>query len=289
MEFFIGSFFDIALEAREQAQGNNRYESKQTFPDTMSSFAHELSTVSQAEFLQNFDYGTTPNPISNPESSEVLILYNTKNSIADAFNRRDSIPKLQIEEATKNCEALNVIFQNPKVGSRQCLAILSNYENYHVQKWMRLPKNMDQGDSSKPEFRAVGRATNDVGYNDFRVPEDQLRLKHQSNLHHFLSSYQHILNEIRPIAESIVVDNTIVVMTVNRGQIDLLINFACSAREKDLDIGNVFVFSCDEETHEIVKNLGLTSYYDERVCTVLVITSIVKHSLYCFLTVAAIS
>ena len=231
----------------------------------MNSFVIEMSTVSQSDFLKKFEYGTTPRPVSNAESSEALILYNTHNSIPDALKNKGATPKLQIEEATKNCETLNVIFQHPKVGSRQCLAILGNYESYHIQKWMRLTEGRNRGEASKSEFKAVGRATNDVGYNEFRIPEDHLQVKHQTNLQIFLSSYHEILNEIRPIAESIVVDNTIVVMTVNFGQIDLLVNFACSAKQKDIDLRNILVFSCDEETHRIVKTLGLISYYDKRV------------------------
>ena len=139
-------------------------------------------------------------------------------------------------------------------------------------------------DGIKTDLMVVGRATNDVGYNEFRVPEDEFRLKHQSRLHDFVSSFKEIVKEIHPIAENIVRDNTVVVMVVNLGQIDLLINFVCSARNRQLDIGNVFVFAVDKECYEITKKIGLTSYYDERVR--IHHYGILKFWLHCILTIS---
>jgi hypothetical protein len=45
----------------------------------------------------------------------------------------------------------------------------------------------------------------------------------------------------------------------------LLMNFACSARRKGFDLGNVLVFPSDKETKELAEGLGLTTYYDEKV------------------------
>ncbi len=42
-------------------------------------------------------------------------------------------------------------------------------------------------------------------------------------------------------------------------------NFACSARRKGFDLGNVLVFPSDKETKELAEGLGLTTYYDEKV------------------------
>jgi hypothetical protein len=50
------------------------------------------------------------------------------------------------------------------------------------------------------------------------------------------------------------------------GQSALLMNFACSARRRGFDLGNILVFPSDVETKEIAEGLGLTTYYDEKVC-----------------------
>jgi hypothetical protein len=81
---------------------------------------------------------------------------------------------------------------------------------------------------------------------------------------HF-SSIDDILVELKLIAESVAVNNTIIVMTCNRGQSELLMNFVCNARAKGLPIDNVLVFPTDEETQILAEGLGLTKYYDKRV------------------------
>ena len=54
-------------------------------------------------------------------------------------------------------------------------------------------------------------------------------------------------------------------MTCNHGQSALLMNFACSARRRGFDLGNVLVFPSDVATKELAEGLGLTTYYDEKV------------------------
>lgn len=51
----------------------------------------------------------------------------------------------------------------------------------------------------------------------------------------------------------------------NFGQSELLLNFACNARGKGLDIGNVLVFATDQETKTLAESVGLAAYFDERV------------------------
>jgi len=61
-------------------------------------------------------------------------------------------------------------------------------------------------------------------------------------------------------------------MTVNQGQSDLLTNFLCAARARDLDVSRVIVFVSDEETKFLVEGMSLDLedhlrvmvYYDER-------------------------
>ena len=61
-------------------------------------------------------------------------------------------------------------------------------------------------------------------------------------------------------------NNAVVVLTCNMGQSVLLMNFACSAQRRGFDLGNILVFPSDVETKEIAEGLGLTTYYDEKVC-----------------------
>lgn len=76
-------------------------------------------------------------------------------------------------------------------------------------------------------------------------------------------------NKIKKATEGIAKDNTIIVMVCNKGQSDLLMNFACNAKARKLDMSNVLVFATDEETRSIAAGLGLAAFYDKAVSTTL--------------------
>ena len=59
--------------------------------------------------------------------------------------------------------------------------------------------------------------------------------------------------------------NTIIVMTCNMGQSELLVNFVCNAHSKGYDLSNVLVFPTDQSTKELAEGLGLATFYDEKV------------------------
>jgi len=57
---------------------------------------------------------------------------------------------------------------------------------------------------------------------------------------------------------------TVTVMVVNFGQSELLMNFVCAAKSRNLDISSVIVFVTDLETKVLAEGLGLVAFYDER-------------------------
>ena len=104
-----------------------------------------------------------------------------------------------------------------------------------------------------------------MDYNDFDVPLESHIEQHWSMLKTYFSSIDDILGELKPIAESVAVHNTIIIMTCNHGQSELLMYFVCNARAKGLLIDNVLVFPTNEKTQILAEGLGLTTYYDKRV------------------------
>ena len=60
--------------------------------------------------------------------------------------------QLSVEDATKNCDQLHVVLAQPEGNKRkQCLAVMGQYESFHVQKFMRLPaEKKGPVDSSLP-------------------------------------------------------------------------------------------------------------------------------------------
>jgi hypothetical protein len=50
----------------------------------------------------------------------------------------------------------------------------------------------------------------------------------------------------------------------NFGQSQLLLNFACAARARGLDVSSVLVFATDQETKDLAQSVGLTAFFDEK-------------------------
>ncbi len=210
---------------------------------------------------------------ANDKNGEVLILYNTPKALpSDATNRHmvqyengDGISLLSVDDATENCDTMNVINTNNPGTTNQCLAIVGNYESYHVQRWMRLPeKNGEKIDSSVP-LRAVSRGHGKNGSRQFVPPREHHIKQHWDVLQKYFENLDSVLAKLKPIAQKIATENTIIVMTCNMGQSELLMNFVCNARSKGLSLNNILVFPTDKATKELAEGLGLTTFFDEKV------------------------
>ena len=171
------------------------------------------------------------------------------------------VPEMAVEDAVESCEYLNVVLTDH--GNRhQCLAIIPQYESYHVQKWMRLDDSSKV--DPKAELKLVSRGQKN-GPNEFNPPSESDTRKHWEMLQQYFQNVDDVLGDLKPILSKIAVDNTVIVMVVNFGQSELLMNFVCSARARKFDLSNVIVFTTDEESTKLVTSLGLTAYYDKRV------------------------
>ena len=236
------------------------------------------------EFVKHFDYGPPMDRGKGSGAAEALILYNSpmtlpsneKKSHAARYDNGYGLEMMNVDEATENCETLNVVTTGNPKHTNQCLAIVGNYESYHVQRWMRLP---EKGAIEKNvPLRAVGRGYDKDGHNSLLPPADHHIAKHWEMLKNYFNNLDDVMKRLKPIAESIAVDNTIIVMTCNMGQSELLINFVCNARAKGIPIENVLVFPTDLETKEIAEGLGLKTFYDEKVRAVLFISKILRNT-----------
>jgi len=52
----------------------------------------------------------------------------------------------------------------------------------------------------------------------------------------------------------------VLVMCMNQGDVDLLLNFLCSARDANIDLTNLVVFGADEKVADIAKALGIHAF-----------------------------
>lgn len=55
-------------------------------------------------------------------------------------------------------------------------------------------------------------------------------------------------------------DKRVMIMCMNQGDVDMLLNFLCSARDAHVDISNLVVFGADEKVAQIAKSLGILAF-----------------------------
>lgn len=254
------------LEEANIQQSTSSQRTNNLFPLVVDRFAVGMAHVSQANFTDKFDIGA---PIDSPMhegESGVIIIYSTESAMPN--KRRKQAPTnselLSPEEATENCDHMNVIstYHEGK-HRRQCLAIVPQYESYHIQKWLRVPE--DGPGSSHYPLRMVPRGKSMQGTEAFSPPKHDKHTKRSwKMLETYFDTLDDVIAELTPIVRRIAIDNTIVVMVCNFGQSQLLVNFACSAKAKGIDISNVLVFATDEETKELAESAGLNAYFEKR-------------------------
>ena len=234
-------------------------------PEKISRIAKGMAHTKFDDFTTKFDLGV---PLDDPkvEGEEgVLILYAKDTAMPKKKQQSNSqaIELFTAEEATENCEYMNVIMTYHEGRRNQCVAIVPQYEAFHIQKWMRVSKN--ENGQRTFDLHPVSRTFNGQKA-DFEPPKYQKHTKKSWEvLSRFIESVDYVMKNLQPVVDKIKKHNTVVVMTCNLGQSQLMLNFACAARSKGLDISNVLVFATDQETKELAEGVGLTAFYDEKV------------------------
>ena len=235
-----------------------------------SEFLSGSASISKREVMSKFDnFGVATFHKSHSSDEEVLLLYNTLDSLPSNTNSRfitqqqSRIPSVNTSEALENCQFLNVQFiHNPSSNSLPMCTVyipgLNNLPTYHAQRWMRLNGRLQH----------VGSLTFPSGVNKFDLPKfHPVISKHWEALRTFLENADGVLEEVDSILKKRFEvlnedDNTVIVMTVNRGDVDLLINFLCAAKSRDLDVRRILVFVADEESKKVIGSLSKSNYDD---------------------------
>jgi hypothetical protein len=241
--------------------------------------------VTKDDINEFFDLG---NPMERGQGTTVedaLLLYQKREAFPTSneslmhsveYDDGNGIPLTDAGTATENCDAMNVIFTGNPGHTRQCTAMIPNFESYHVQRWMKV--DTVRTTSIMPELPLVpvsrgygtGRGGT-TGKGHFYSPPSPSDGKlspvklHWRRLLPFFQNVDSILEELSAILKRIARNNAVVVLTCNQGQSELLMNFACSARRRGFDMGNILVFPSDVETKEFAEGLGLSTYYDVKV------------------------
>lgn len=244
----------VAEEMRKVAKTQNG------FSNSISKFAAGAARTNRLDFSKAFDTGV-PLDKSQNGNQDVLIIYNKPSLPPKASD--GSMPLLTTTEATQGCDNLHIVLTDYNPQRKQCIAIMGQYEAFHIQKFMRLPEEGPV--DSKLPLRLVNRGAQQGGGKSTRPPTKEQTKQYWDILQTYLSTLDTVLAQLKPLAEKVAVKNTIVVMVCNHGQSELMMNFACAARARGLDTSHVLVFATDEETKELAEGIGLTAFYDETV------------------------
>lgn len=240
------------------------------FGTGFESFLGGMSYVSREQFATKYDMGI-PLDESTKENNNVLLLHAQNSLPTTSRSKAESntaIPYIHnVDEATQNCNTLKIVLTQPNNGD-SCIAILGQYESYHVQKFMRLPKPIPgerkpQGLTLDAPLRLVNRQAKRNGGLSVKVPTWTQTLEYWKTLPTYLNTLDGTLSILKPILSKIAKNNVILVMVVNHGQSELLINFICNSKSKGFDLSNLLIFATDIETKDLVEGMGYTAFYDE--------------------------
>lgn len=247
------------------------------FGQATSHFAIGAARIDKQDFVEAFDSGFPPDQgNADPEASQVLIFYNGHKALPN-LKREETLsasglpPKLTALDVTQNCQTLHVV--STKSALQQCVALVPQYESFHVDRWMRIEQNSKL--NNELPLVQVGRGQQSNGVNQFETPSQRATKVHQQHLQTYLENASSALERLRPLLKKVAIDNTIVVIIGNRGHTDLLANFVCANRARGLSLEGIVVFCTDQETCDIATALGMTAYYDNKVRRIKFLRSLV--------------
>ena len=281
---------EIFVEDTKSKKTKTTTTEKVKFPQSVSKLVMDYATVPRDDFNELLEIGVPMDDVSDKDGmNEVLVLYTDERTLPfrkkqdkkKDFGRKEGI---DATTALENCHTVRVILQEPAKGNgkRQCIAIVSQWESWHIHKFMRMPKKYDgvQVDVKYP-LRYVSRSMQDSG-KDNKFPElHKDTIPSYAGLIEYLTNLDRILNELKPIlsdalkqsnhgetsttSEVMKKSKSMVVMVCNKGQAHLFHNFVCNARSKGLDLSRIIMFATDKYTVQLCHDLKIHVYYDETI------------------------
>ena len=238
-----------------------------------------MAVTSKDKFSKWIDLGVPLDPIETG-SSHVLVLYSSESAMTTKVKQKlkddgpQMIPNLSFDEALGNCSTLNVWFLDQGNPSKTCWALVPQFGSYHVQKWRRMNPRIvgrqEQKLNDQEPLRLAPRNMNVKGNEPYPIPQWQHTKTADELYKRYFSSLEQVDRDLKDIVHSSVKpfqNSTIVVMVCNEGQMDLLLNFACSATSRGLDLSSILVFAMDEGTLKLCQSLGLAAFYNSNVRT----------------------
>ncbi|KAG7344701.1 nucleotide-diphospho-sugar transferase [Nitzschia inconspicua] len=289
-------------ELREQIQNLQKASSIPTsnqkgnddpmFPKTVNQLVVDYATVPRDDFNDLMDIGVPYDETTQGGGEDVLLLYTTPGAVP-AVHSKINRSGLNATTAMENCNVVKVILQDRhdrrRMGVKQCIAIVPNWDSYYVHNFQRLPKQESEFNLPGEYLKAPGHVV------DAKFPLRYTSRNHEDNgnyyekvprvewfsrpfyrvLAGYLQNFDRVLDEVRTFIENnvTIADNmtatnkkqTLVVMTVNKGQSLLFHNFVCHSRKLGLDLSHIIMFATDKVALELCRDLGIPAFYDESI------------------------
>jgi Nucleotide-diphospho-sugar transferase len=240
---------------------------------------YDYATTSREDFLEKFDLGV-PKDATTEGAEDVLILYNSNRSLPNtlkleggkAIQNHNHYLESAVE-ATEHCQSVKVVLVDPIQRSRkdvaQCLALVPQWSSPYIYKFMRLPD--DQGDwhgkgrlDNNLPLRYVSRTHKSSGRHHATVPNlERHTLPSLRALSDYTQELPHAQQRLRSLLNNTDIHDPMIVMTVNKGQSELLVNFVCSATSRDLPLHRVILFATDQYTYSLCQDLRLQYCYHD--------------------------
>lgn len=245
-------------------------ESRKLFPIDLDTMFSGGAIVPRDDFIKQHDIGVPwDEPVRGAKG--VLLLYSSLASLPSGHIDRGGLSNFvqykTTNEATTNCTTMKIVLTEPKQ-ENVCIAIVPQWESFHVHHLMRLKPDSDTSDSPYilPSYplRYVSRRHEITGkglkYGP-NFPEDSQTKRYWVMLIDYLQKLESSTNRLKPIAAKVAgKGNTVVVMVCNFGQSELLVNFVCSARARGLDLSTILLFATDSDVSELAKSLGIAVF-----------------------------
>ena len=196
-------------------------------------FASGMHLVDREDFAGAFDTGVPLDP-SGFGNDRVLLLYSDPSAFPSGGEKTSKSPVVSARDATANCNNLHIVYTQTG-RKKQCVALMGQYESYHLHRFMRVDKTEKRGavDPSLPLVQ-VSRGYQQNGRKSHKVPTVENSETHWDNLVAYLQSLRGKDNFLEatldPILKKVASHNdhnTVVVMVCNFGQSELLWNCAC--------------------------------------------------------------
>ena len=183
-----------------------------------------MGFVDRNDFAAVFDTGV-PLDETTSGNDKVLILYSDPSAFPET-EKGDGL-LLSAEEATSNCLNLHLVLTHNR--KQQCIAVMGQYESFHIYKYMRAEGEKGSVNASIP-LAYVSRGHQQNGRISSKIPKIEETKQSWENLVSYFQNLDNALDQLKPLLENVAShndNNAVIVLVCNFGQSELLLNCTC--------------------------------------------------------------